>query len=178
LTEGIMENLNPYITKALNAGMDHAIVVQTSKIYTAPWVRMKCQFGCHRYGQSHCCPPRTPTPDETRRVLDSYTYAILLHRNWKEGLQRIDAFNDAVVGTELALFIDGYYKAWSMGSGPCRLCEKCNISGQCAHGSKARPSMEACGIDVFETARDHGLPISVLKDRKAERHSYGLVLVE
>jgi predicted metal-binding protein len=173
-----MKKLSRYVTKALKAGMDHAMVVQPSKVFTAPWVRMKCQFGCHRYGQGHCCPPHTPTPAEMRRILDSYTHAILLHRNWKEGVLRIDEFNDAAVDLELALFLDGYYKAWSMGSGPCRLCEKCNISGQCVHGSKARPSMEACGIDVFKTAREHGLPISVLRDRKDARHSYGIVLVE
>ena len=170
--------MDRYIAKALDAGMDHAIVIETSHIYTAPWVRMKCQFGCGRYGQSHCCPPRTPAPDEMRLILDSYSRAILLHRNWKEGAQRIDAFNNAVVDLELSLFFDGYHKAWSMGSGPCRMCEKCNISGQCVHGAKARPSMEACGIDVFRTAREQGLPIHVLRDREEERQSYGLVLVD
>jgi predicted metal-binding protein len=169
--------MDRYIAKALEAGIDHAIVIETSKVYTAPWVRMKCQFGCARYGQSHCCPPRTPTSDEMRRILDSYTHAIFLHRNWKEGIQRIDAFNDAVVDLELVLFFDGYYKAWSMGSGPCRMCEQCNIAGQCVHCAKARPSMEACGIDVFKTAREQGLSIHVLRDRQEERHSYGLVLI-
>ena len=173
-----MKQLDQYLEKALKAGIDHAMVVQTSKVHTAPWVRMKCQFGCRQYGQSHCCPPRTPTSDEMRRILDSYTHAILLHWNWKEGVKPIDEFNNAVVDTELALFLDGYYKAWSMGSGPCRLCEKCNISGQCVHGTKARPSMEACGIDVFRTVREHGLPVRVLKERSEERHGYGLVLVE
>jgi predicted metal-binding protein len=173
-----MKQLDQYLEKALKAGVDDAMVVQTSKVHTAPWVRMKCQFGCRQYGQSHCCPPRTPTSDEMRRILDSYTHAILLHWNWKEGVKPIDEFNNAVVDTELALFLDGYYKAWSVGSGPCRLCEKCNISGQCVHGTKARPSMEACGIDVFRTVREHGLPVRVLKERSEERHGYGLVLVE
>ncbi len=113
-----------------------------------------------------------------RRVLDSYRHAILLHRNWREGVRDIREFNDAVVDLELSLFFDGFHKAWSMGSGPCTLCEKCNSSGQCVHGSRARPSMEACGIDVFKTAREHGLFISVLRDRQQERHSYGLILVE
>ena len=145
----------------------HAMVVPTSKVYTAAWVRMKCQFGCQQYGQSHCCPPRTPTPDEMRRILDSYTHAILLYWNSKEeGVQHSEEFNKVVVDTELAPFLNGYYRAWSMGSGPCRLCEKCNIPGQCVHGRKARPSMEACGIDVFRTVREHGLPIRVLKNRK------------
>ena len=173
-----MKQLDRYLAMAAKRAMDHAVIIQTSKVFTEPWVRMKCQFGCHRYGQSHCCPPHTPTPDEMRRILDSYTHAILLHRNWRGGVSCIDPFNQAVLDLELALFLDGYHKAWSMGSGPCRLCDKCNISGQCVHGAKARPSMEACGIDVFQTVRAHNLPIGVLMDRKQARHSYGLVLVE
>lgn len=170
--------MDQYLTAALKAGMDDAILIQTSEVYTAPWVRLKCQFGCGRYSKSHCCPPHTPLPDEMRRILDSYTQAILLHRNWKEGALRIDAFNEAVVALEKSLFLDGCYKALGLGSGPCMLCEKCNISGQCVNSSQARPSMEACGIDVFRSVRKLGLPISVLRDRKQERHSYGLVLVE
>ena len=69
--------MDRYIAKALDAGMDHAIVIETSYIYTAPWVRMKCQFGCGGYGQSYVCPPFTPTPEEMRKVLDSYRKAIL-----------------------------------------------------------------------------------------------------
>lgn len=61
-----MRKLDQYVAKALESGMDHAIVIQTSQVYTAPWVRMKCQFGCAHFGRSHCCPPRTPTPDEMR----------------------------------------------------------------------------------------------------------------
>ncbi len=172
------EKLKKFLAMARKKGMDHAIVVATSHVYTAPWVRLKCQFGCAHFGRSHCCPPRTPTPDEMRAVLDSYGHAILLHRNWHEGVRRIDAFNEAVVDLELALFHAGYYKAWSLGSGPCRGCGECNIAGTCVHGDRARPSMEACGIDVFQTAREQGLPIRVLTDFSNERHSYGLVLVE
>jgi hypothetical protein len=38
--------------------------------------------------------------------------------------------------------------------------------------------MEACGIDVFRTVREHGFPIQVLTSRDDRRDSYGLVLVE
>jgi hypothetical protein len=38
--------------------------------------------------------------------------------------------------------------------------------------------MESCGIDVFKTAREHSLPISVVRDHKQERDIYGLVLIE
>ena len=45
---------------ALKKGADHAVVVDTSKVYTAPWVRLECRFGCRRYNTSLCCPPRSP----------------------------------------------------------------------------------------------------------------------
>jgi hypothetical protein len=38
--------------------------------------------------------------------------------------------------------------------------------------------MEFCAIDVFKTAREHGLPIKVLESKTEARQSYGLVLVE
>ena len=42
----------------------------------------------------------------------------------------------------------------------------------------ARPSMEACGIDVFKTARDNGFPITVVRTHEEERNFYGVILVE
>jgi hypothetical protein len=38
--------------------------------------------------------------------------------------------------------------------------------------------MEACGIDVFATARGHDLPIEVVRTHKDEREIFGVVLVE
>lgn len=65
-----------------------------------------------------------------------------------------------------------------MGSGPCRLCKECDLTSPCKHGYEARPAMEACGIDVFKTARENGFPIEVLKTHGEERNAYGLILVE
>jgi predicted metal-binding protein len=92
--------------------------------------------------------------------------------------EKTKLFNEILVKLEIEVFLDGYYKAWSMGSGPCRLCEKCDLSAPCNHGLEARPSMEACGIDVFKTARDNGFPIEVLRTRDEERDIFGLILVE
>jgi len=173
-----VEKLRRYVTKALESVFDDAVLVRTSEVYTAPWVRMKCQFGCGWYGKSLTCPPHTPTPAEMRLVLDSYTHAILLHRNWREGRQDVSEFHDALLDLEMTLFFDGYYKALGMGTGPCKRCESCNTSGHCVRGDRARPSMEACGIDVFQTAQRQGLSLRVLTGREDERHSCGLVLVE
>jgi predicted metal-binding protein len=38
--------------------------------------------------------------------------------------------------------------------------------------------MEACGIDVFQTARKAGFPIEVVARRRDVPHYYSLLLVE
>ncbi len=172
-----MKPLEAYCEKALESGMDGVKVIDPRSIVTAEWVRMKCQFGCPGFGMSHCCPPHSPTPEVTRRVIDSYEKAILLHRKLKRG-ERSKGFNETAVRLEIEIFLDGYYKAWSMGSGPCRLCKECDPNGPCKHGYEARPSMEACGIDVFKTARGNGFPIEVVRTHEEERNIYGVILVE
>lgn len=180
-----MGDLTTYIEKAHEKGMTHAIVVDTAKVFTAPWVAMKCRFGCPMYGKAHCCPPCTPSYEETRAVLDSYKCGILLHHHWVgkgEGLrayvERLKEFNEAMTDLESTIFFDGYYKAFAMESGPCRRCTNCNIAGPCSNPLRARPSMESCGIDVFKTVRENGLSIRTLHLKEEEKDSYGLILVE
>ena len=179
-----MEQLKHYLEIALKRGVTDAIVVETAKVFTDAWVKMRCQFGCRMYGKSLCCPPHAPAPEEMRKVLDSYTYGILLHRHFAKDFalandfNGFSDFNDIVLSLEHAIFFDGYYKAWSVGCGPCKKCKECNIAATCLHANQARPSMEACGIDVFRTAMEYGLPIKTLKDRSEEIDTYGLILVE
>jgi len=92
--------------------------------------------------------------------------------------ERGKGFNAVVVNLEIEMFLDGYYKAWSMGSGPCRLCEECDLTNPCKEGYKARPAMEACGIDVYKTARDNGFPIEVVRTHGEEKNIYGVILAE
>jgi len=73
--------------------------------------------------------------------------------------------------------LEGWHKAFAMATGPCELCRQCNLDGGCAHPSLARPSMEACGIDVFQTARDAGFPIQVVTGLKAKPNFFSLLLV-
>jgi len=171
-----MQPVEVYCKEALGTEMDGARVIDPRSVITAEWVRMKCQFGCTGFGTSLCCPPHSPTPEITRKVIDSYRKVILLHRRLPRG-EKAKGFNEAVVDLEIKIFLDGYYQAWSMGSGPCRLCKECDLTS-CKNGYRARPSMEACGIDVFKTARDNGFPIEVIKGHGEERNIYGLILVE
>jgi predicted metal-binding protein len=60
---------------------------------------------------------------------------------------------------EAAAFKAGLKYATALSAGKCTLCEACAGTGNpCRNPYKARPSMEAMGIDVGETARKVGLP--------------------
>jgi predicted metal-binding protein len=176
-----MKSMESFCKRAIEMGIEEAKIIDPASVATAEWVRLKCQYGCPGFGKSLCCPPRTPTPDMTRKVIDSYQKAILLHQRLpkrRTGWARFDNFSKSIVRLEIEMFLDGYYKAWSMGSGPCDLCKECNLSGSCKHGYEARPSMEACGIDVYKTARDNGFHIQVVRTRDDEMNIFGVILVE
>jgi hypothetical protein len=38
--------------------------------------------------------------------------------------------------------------------------------------------MEACGVDVYQTARENGFPIQVVKTHEEGQDIFGLVLVD
>lgn len=178
-----MTDLTRYCSQAILQGIAHAVEVDPQRVATAPWVRLKCRFGCPGYDRSYCCPPFTPTPDETRAILDSFQRAILFHieapRTPERG-KRIAQLYEFLVDLEGAVFKDGHHKAFVFLSGPCRLCDTCaRLSGaECVSRGRARPSMEACGIDVFETARAAGLPIHTLSRREETQNHYCLMLVD
>jgi len=72
-------DLEKYCAQAVEKGATHAKQIHPSSVVTAPWVRLKCQFGCPVYDKSYCCPPHTSTPEQTRAIIDSYHRAILFH---------------------------------------------------------------------------------------------------
>jgi predicted metal-binding protein len=170
--------LEKYCNNALDMGVDDVLVISPERVFTAPWVRIKCQYGCAMYGRRRSCPPYSSTPDETRRILNSYRKALLLRKHWIKSYMVVDDFNQVVVSLERMIFLDNYYKAFGMGSGPCNLCKTCNMEEPCVNALDSRPSMEACGIDVYKTVLENGLPIEVVQNHSQERNIYGLILVE
>lgn len=165
-----MRKYAKYIKRAEELGAKEAKAIHTKTIIAAEWVRLKCQFGCDGYGQCLTCPPHSPTPELTRRMLEYYKDALLIHGDEYTDIRSI------VVKIEREMFLDGYFKAFGMGAGPCELCDAC--AEFCRHPNKTRPSLEACGIDVFTTARSNGFPIQVVKTQNCNGNYYGIVLVE
>jgi predicted metal-binding protein len=160
--------------RAVDLGAKKAKLIAASSVKTAPWVKYKCQFGCDGYAGCLTCPPNSPTPEQTQKIIDSYSKAILIHT---QGRGKVD-ISDIVVKLEKEAFLAGYYKAFGMGAGPCRLCRDCDLKNGCRHADKARPAMEACGIDVFSTVRNNGFTINTVKSLQDKASYFGLVLIE
>ena len=162
--------LEKYLNKLIELGENDAVIISPADVVTAPWVQYKCKFGCDKFGHSRCCPPNTPTWKETRELLDSYSTAILVHdTGWST--------SENVAKVSQMLFFDGFYKAMAFGAGFCTGCEEC-LMDRCQRKREVFPSMEACGIDVYATARKQGFPIEVIPEITDPHNSYGLILVE
>ena len=167
-------NLSFLCKRALALGAKDCKIISVSTVKTAAWVRYKCRYGCDGFGQCLTCPPYSPAPEETQKILADYKKAVLIHgsRGSKTDISQI-----AVI-LEKEAFFAGFYKAFALGAGPCRLCESCNTKLSCRHTEKARPSMEACGIDVYQTARKNNFPIKTIDSYRCQPDFFSLVLIE
>ncbi len=87
-------------------GVIKAKIISPADVVTADWVRLKCQFGCDGFGGCLVCPPFTPTPEQMRKVLDSYKRAILIH------FSEVAEIKAMVADIEREIFLLGAGKLW------------------------------------------------------------------
>ena len=168
---GDLNDLERYAGIAMTLGAEKASVIDAESVVTAAWTIFKCQYGCDFYGKSYCCPPKSPGYLATREILKEYRKAILFTCHKDSQIKEIAR------ETSRILFLDGFYKTIAFGAGPCLICKTCHPVS-CSFPKKALPSMEACGIDVFATARANGYEIRTVKEKTEVKHYFGLVLIE
>ena len=164
-------DLNHFLERARELGAKEAKVISAKSIVTAPWVRAKCQYGCPMYGSRLTCPPHSPSPDKTREIIASFKKAILVEGEMLK-------VTPLVAALEREMFLDGYYKALAMGDGPCVQCTECSLDKGCQFPFVARPSLEACGVDVYQTLKNNGITIQVARTPDSPHRHHGIVLVE
>jgi predicted metal-binding protein len=63
---------------ALEKGAADAKIIPTSKVVVEDRVVLKCKVGCPHYGKTLACPPYTPTPEEFRKIVSEYSYAMFM----------------------------------------------------------------------------------------------------
>ena len=170
--------------RALALGASDAVVIAPQQVVTAAWVRMKCLYGgCHA-GRCLTCPPISPEPERTRRLVDDYETILLLRLDvpaaqaggwlaWSRRKAQI------ALDLERELFLGGCFKAFAVAGGrPCTLDEACGRPQECDCRELVRPGPAGCGIDVFATSSNAGWPLAVVRGTVDPYHLYALVLVE
>jgi len=170
-----------YLDLAKKSGAVWAKIIDPKNVLTAEWVRLKCQYGCNRYGTCLTCPPFSPSPENTKTMLKHYFQALIMvydiPEEKKERGKRKKLRRD-LAKLEREMFLDGYYKAFGMACGPCNLCKECNLSYPCKFEEIARPSMEACGIDVYQTLANAGYELKVVKSYEEGCKFCSLILID
>ncbi len=165
----VQKDLDQFKHKALDLGASMAQVIPADWVQIDERVRLKCSVPlCPNYGKCLFCPPHTPSREIKRQALSRYKHAVLLAleilpvEHFSVRATQRHAASDwsrkcfEIVGNlETLAFGSGYYLAMGLPQGSCRraLCgqDQCLAlgGGTCPYPLKARPSMEAAGIDVY-----------------------------
>ena len=177
--EQLKEDLERYREKALELGASKSRIVGAHEIPVDERVTLKCQVPrCFGYGTSVHCPPHTLKPAELREHLAKYKWALffikeippeVIVRDKATIKERVAAYQSIfkiVTDIESMAFYDGHYLAFGFGAGSCRhtfcsLEDECQaLKGEkCKFSLRARPSMEAIGIDVYRMVASAGWDI-------------------
>ncbi len=166
-------NHNEWVYAAFDEGFKNAVILPAVEIATGSWVRQKCRFGCSEYGKKLQCPPYSINYSETEEMLKSYSWCMLV-----EDMPPGNKFHKKLLNLEKRLFLAGFHKAFSFGAGPCTVCKKCPEDNICRHPDKARPSMEASGIDVYEICKAAGIRLKPVSEKGRYVKYIGLLLLE
>ncbi|MFB0533770.1 MAG: DUF2284 domain-containing protein [Anaerolineae bacterium] len=186
--ETLGTDLERYRELALESGASGAAVIPASDVIIDERVRLKCVVPrCLRAGETPNCPPYAPDLDLVRRAMSRFSWAILFKCDvkpiekyapgrgaTKAEQRRTLSFHqksgEVVYALERQAYKDGYHLTMGFGGGSCKdyLCQGmiCQFldSGRCRFPHRARPAMEAMGIDVIALVNKAGWEAYALLD--------------
>lgn len=198
------DNLNHLCAKGIELGAARVRAFPARDVVVDERVRLKCLVPrCPYYGQP-MCPPNVMPLDDFRRMLARYEHALLvqaeigmsieaLREQYGHGLTLAElyatpgykaamrdsfrAFYETIGRLEAEAFSLGHRFAAGFAAGNHRA----GLEDDGGHSRPeppftARPSVEAMGVDVFETARRAGLPITFPAEGTTAYYT-GLILV-
>lgn len=150
---------------ALSCGATKAAYIPAKQIATNRLFRDVCASnGCGMYGKCWMCPPDAGEIEELMAMVHSYMHAVIYQTvtpledsfdiegmgEARKELNRLTRrIRDAVRELPLA-------NALILGAGGCGVCETCTKPAglPCRNPKEALLSLEACGIDVYQTVKD------------------------
>ena len=151
--------------KALSLGFSHVASLDTATLISRRDVRDMCAADkCGAYGKNHTCPPFCGTLEECEDRMRSFSRGILLQTVGTtekaidtKAYRRTEASHLANFHRFCDVIRSEYPHALCLGSGGCRICEKCAWPQDCRFPEKACASMEAYGLFVTDVCKENGL---------------------
>lgn len=153
-----------WIQIALELGATKAVILPIEQVVTDRSFRAICEGNaCGGYGNSWTCPPFCGGIDELMEKVRSFKQVL-----WYQTVSEIEDSFDIEGMTEasrrhawlsqklrerLRPMIQG--ESLCLSAGGCRLCERCaKLDDEpCRMPDKAMTSLEACGVDVYNTTK-------------------------
>ena len=146
----------------------HSLVFQES-------VKMNC-FYCGKYNSNWKCPPRLPSIDFHKMLLEfrnaAFIYVSMCLE--EEDYNFIRNFSSVqlhrgLLECERWLYNHNYPMALSFIGGSCKLCKNGCALDKCVNPYQARTPVEALGINVIESAKKYDIKITFPPDKEMKR---------
>ena len=160
------------IQQACRSGASDAALISTGDILIEDTLAMLCKKpGCENYGLSKSCPPHVSGPDGFRKLLETYSQAIVFKIDVPFDIlisnERNDWFrllHEIAAGIEHAAAAMGYTHSKAFAGGSCKQifcpdhidCRALALDGKCRNPEVARPSMSGFGINVTRLLQTAG----------------------
>jgi predicted metal-binding protein len=123
-----------------------------------------------------------PSVEECRQMIHEYENAIILHFPIQSEDDDIHyKLMSDLYELERTIFLAGYYKVFLLQYGSCVYCKDCITEGvriKCVNKIKSRPGADAMGIDIYQTARNIGYHIQVIKNRDEITNRFAFLLID
>ena len=153
---------------ALRLGAYRANIIRADSIVTDRAFRAMCESNaCGVYGKCYMCPPDVGDIGELMAEVRKYKLALVYQTVSEledsfdvEGMIAAKKRSYPLAQSLRQVFAElGITDALHLGAGGCGVCEVCakRTGEPCRYPELAMPSLEACGINVYELARSAGM---------------------
>ncbi len=164
--------MNNLVQLALDMGFSHAVPLDIKTLKADPKVRAMCAADkCGAYGRNWTCPPACGTLEQCAERMSAYTSGILVQTTGEledsfdvEGMQELEKRHQQNIRKTADALRRTPSDMLCLGSGGCRICEKCAWPEPCRFPEKACLSMEAYGLLVSWVCQENDLPYYYGKD--------------
>jgi predicted metal-binding protein len=112
-----IESLDFLRKQAIDLGAAEAKIIPVKKIVIEDRVVFKCKLGCEKYGKTLACPPYAPSPDEFRKIVSEYHYALFMKfKTTVEGDSELTKYlsktDDPSIPVEIKAKVNKFWSAW------------------------------------------------------------------